>query len=208
MYYKTFFSTLPKKIEPFFLIGTPMNRKAGQDPLLSLLRQTADGDRKSFQVLYEETNHRLKVYLYRLIGDRACIDDILIETYTQVWKSSATFQGRSLVMSWMIGIARNVAFREMGRRQYHDNLDDHPELIAREIDTDAGSRKEILCRALAGLKPRQREILDLAFFHDLPYREISHILDIPENTVKTRVFHAKAALKTQLEKMGIDSNDL
>lgn len=185
-----------------------MSRQAGPDPLLSLLQQTAGGDRKSFQVLYEKTNHRLTVYLYRLISDRTGIDDILIETYMQVWKSSASFEGRSRVLTWMIGIARNMAFREMGRRHYYEDLDDHPELIAREIDTDAGSRKELLSRAIAGLKPKQREILDLAFYHDLPYREISHILNIPVNTVKTRVFHAKAALKTALNKMGIDSNNL
>ncbi len=185
-----------------------MNRQTGPDPLLSLLRQTADGDRKSFQVLYEETNHRLKVYLYRLVGDRSCIDDILIETYTQVWKSSATFQGRSLVMSWMIGIARNVAFKEMGRIHYLENLDDHREIIAKTVDPDAGDRKKVLALALAQLKPRHREILDLAFFHDLPYREIADILNIPVNTVKTRVFHAKAALKTALNKMDIDSNNL
>ena len=185
-----------------------MIRRSSQDPLLSLLRRTADGDRESFQALYTRTNHRLSVYLHRFVRDTACIEDILVETYTQVWKSSANFEGRSRVLTWMIGIARNMAFKEMGRIQYHEDLDDHPELIARKIDTDAGSRKEVLTRAFDRLSPKHREILDLAFYQDLPHQEIGIILDIPENTVKSRVFYAKNMLRKTLTKMGINSNDL
>ncbi len=178
-----------------------------KDPFLPFLQRIAGGDKESFRALYEKTSHRLTVYLYRLVSDRECVEDILIETYTQVWISSANFEGRSLVLSWMIGIARNMAFKEMGRRQYHDGLDDHPDLVAKEIDTNAGSRKELLVRAVGKLSLKHREILDLAFYHDLPYQEIGTILNIPENTVKSRVFYAKTALRKTLAKMGINNND-
>jgi RNA polymerase sigma-70 factor (ECF subfamily) len=185
-----------------------MNRQALQDPLLPLLRQTAKGDRESFQVLYEQTKHRLTVYLHRMVRDTSCIEDILVETYLQVWKSSNTFKGRSLVLTWMIGIARNLALQEMGRKKYHEDIGDHPELEADGLDTEAGNRKEVLARALGKLSPKHREILDLAFYQDLPYREISHLVQIPESTVKSRIFYAKAALKAALEKMRINSTDL
>ena len=50
------------------------------------------------------------------------------------------------------------------------------------------------------ISAKHREILDLAFFHEANYSEISQLLDIPENTVKTRVYYAKAAVKEQLVK--------
>ncbi len=185
-----------------------MNRPARPDPFLPLLEQTAGGDRDAFAILYEKTSHRIKVYLHRLVQDQNCVDDILVETYTQVWKNSAAFRGKSRALTWMIGIARNLALKEIGKKRYHEDIADHPELEANAIDLDAGDRKEVFSRALNLLSPKHREILDLAFYQDLAYREIAQILEIPESTVKTRVFYAKAALKTALERMGINSDDL
>ncbi len=185
-----------------------MNRPASFDPFLSLLELTAQGDRDAFACLYEQTNHRIKVYLYRLVQNKDCIDDILVETYTQVWKNSDRFKGRSKVLTWMIGIARNLALKEIGKKKYHEDIADHPQIKAVAIDFEAGNRKEVFSRALALLTPKHREILDLAFYQDFAYREIAHLLNIPESTVKTRIFYAKASLKTALETMGMNSDDL
>ena len=57
-------------------------------------------------------------------------------------------------------------------------------------------------RALAVLSREHQEILRLVFYEELPYEEISVLLRIPINTVKTRVFYAKQRLKEQLERMG------
>ena len=185
-----------------------MNRPATLDPLALLLEQTARGDRDAFAILYEQTKHRIQVYLYRLVQDQSCIEDILVETYTQVWKNSDTFRGRSQVLTWMIGIARNLALKEIGKKKYHEDIADYPEIEAVAIDFEAGDRKEVFSRALTLLTPKHREVLDLAFYQDFAYREIAHLLDIPESTVKTRIFYAKASLKAVLEKMGMNSDDL
>ncbi|MFP7753084.1 sigma-70 family RNA polymerase sigma factor [Thermodesulfobacteriota bacterium B35] len=185
-----------------------MHRKTSQDQLLSLLLRTAGGDRRAFQDLYEATHHRLTVYLYRLLRDRSRIEDILVETYTEVWRCSTRFRQQSAVMTWMIGIARNIALRDLNRTTYHDPIDDHPELASPGPDHCALDRKEILNRALGHLSAKHREILDLAFYQDLPYREIAGLIGIPENTVKSRVFHAKASLARVLKRMGIRQDDL
>lgn len=185
-----------------------MNRQETKDPLLPLLQQATGGDRESFRTLYEESCQRITVYLHRMVQDQNSIDDILVETYTRVWQKGSTFQGRSLVLTWMIGIARNLALKEISRRKYHKDIADHPELTAAPIDKDGAERKKVLDRALALLSPKHREILDLGFYQDLPYREIAHLLHIPVSTVKSRIFYAKSALKTALDKMGIDKDDL
>ncbi|MCK5096522.1 MAG: hypothetical protein KAR45_00370, partial [Desulfobacteraceae bacterium] len=56
---------------------------------------------------------------------------------------------------------------------------------------------------LMKISEKHREILDLVFFHEASYSEVSQLLEIPENTVKTRVYYAKAALKEKLVKMAI-----
>lgn len=181
-----------------------MNRKKVQDPFLTLLKKTAKKDREAFQTLYEETNKQILVYLYRFVQDQNSVEDILVEVYTEVWKNSARFRQQSKVLTWMIGIARNLALKESRKRKYHDDIDTHPEIVGEEVDFDNTNRKEILTRALNGLSTKHREVLDLAFYQELPYLEIAQLLSIPESTVKSRIFYAKADLKKILEKMGVD----
>jgi RNA polymerase sigma-70 factor (ECF subfamily) len=208
--YHVTFPRLPalKNNEPFLRLPVLMSRRDDNDPFLSLFKLTMAEDSSAFEALYTQTSHQLKVYLYRLVNDRSIIEDVLVETYTQVWKSSSNFSGKSKVITWIIGIARNVAFREMGKRRFHDDISDHPELESSHPDLDVGNRKEVLHRALENLSAKHREILDLAFYHELPYLDIAQLLSIPESTVKSRVFYAKAALKIMLEEMGVHKGDL
>ncbi|WP_457575167.1 sigma-70 family RNA polymerase sigma factor [Desulfomarina sp.] len=181
-----------------------MNRKKVQDPFLNLLKKTAKKDRDAFQALYEGTNRQISVYLYRFVQDQNSVEDILVEVYTEVWKNSARFRQQSKVLTWMIGIARNLALKESRKQKYHDDIDTHPEIVGKEVDFDNTNRKEILTRALNCLSQKHREVLDLAFYQELPYQEIAQLLSIPESTVKSRIFYAKADLKKILEKMGVD----
>jgi RNA polymerase sigma-70 factor (ECF subfamily) len=186
-----------------------MSTEGGHDPLLPLLQGIAKGDHNLFRQLYDVTNQRLTVYLRRMLTNQEGIEDILAETYTQIWKNAAGFKKQSRGLTWMIGISRNLALKEIGKRRYHDDIQDHPEIKAPPDNHDeATDRRKIMTSVLARLSVRQREILDLAFYQELSYKEISQLLSIPENTVKSRVFYAKAALKTELNKMGISANDL
>jgi RNA polymerase sigma-70 factor (ECF subfamily) len=185
-----------------------MNREATHDPFLVLLQDTARGDRKAFAELYEATCHRISVYLYRLVREQDIVEDILVQTYTEVWKNSAAFGGRSQVVTWMIGIARNIAFKEIRKRNWHEDIDQHGEIEAKGIDIDSMERRELMKKAMDTLSIKHREILDLVFFQDLSYREVGALLLIPENTVKSRVYYAKAALKKVLAAMGIHEEDI
>jgi RNA polymerase sigma-70 factor (ECF subfamily) len=185
-----------------------MNRQAAQDPLVPLLLRITEQDKEAFAALYEATHHRLTVYLHRLVRRRDIVEDILVETYIQVWKSSVNFKFRSMVMTWIIGIARNIAFKEMKQDHFHDNIEQHPEIESDTIDIDQSDRKRHLAEAMEKISSKHREILDLAFFQELSYREIGRLLDINESTVKTRVYYAKAALKKSLAGMGIQQDDI
>ncbi len=55
---------------------------------------------------------------------------------------------------------------------------------------------------------KHREVLDLVFFQEMIYKEVSGILKIPVNTVKTRVFYAKEELRKILDRMGLKKNEI
>jgi len=169
-----------------------------------------EGDEDSFARLYEISSRRVFQYLCRLTHNQAMAEDILLDTYTEVWRSARKFRGYSRVLTWITGIARNLTLNEFRRRK----------MIECEIDEEIASPpgqfsecanaeiSQLLEKALDRLPAKQREALDLLFMQGMRYEDISRIMDIPVNTVKTRVFYAKEKLKNILALMGVKRSDL
>lgn len=180
---------------------------AGQD--LELMRRISGGDEEAFRKLYDLTHQKVYVYLYRLVHGKETAEDILTETYTEVWRCAKKFKGYSRATTWIMGIARNLAMNELGKLKRHDNIDNFPNLSNGVIpDPEPMDRQRLLKEAMTKLPIKHREILDLVFFHDMTYPEVSQMLDIPVNTVKTRVFYAKETLRNALSGMGVKKDDL
>jgi len=178
---------------------------------LRLLKKISTGDKEAFQELYESTHEKVYYYLVRFVGhDNA--EDILIETFTQVWEKSASFKGRSKAGTWIISIARNLAlkdFRKNKRYLLYDNLE--PLLNSDHVtdnEVESRNRKQVLKRALLKLGSKHQEVLDLFFYHQMSYGEIASTMEIPMNTVKTRIYYAKNNLKKVLKDMGVDHEQI
>ena len=190
-------------------IDTDMSNgpSAGED--LDLLKRISAGDEEAFRQLYDLTHQKVYVYLYRLVHGKQMAEDIMMETYTEVWRCAKKFKGNSRATTWILGIARNLAMNELGKFKRHDNIDDFPNLSDGVIpDLEPMDRQRRLKEAMIKIPLKHREILDLVFFHEMTYPEVSQMLDIPVNTVKTRVFYAKETLKNALSGMGVKKNDL
>jgi RNA polymerase sigma-70 factor, ECF subfamily len=177
----------------------------------NLVRAVGKGDAQAFEQLYEATNKRVFQYLCRFTNDRHLAEDLTMDTYTEVWKSAGRFRGESKVATWMIGIARNMAmneFRKNGKiklQELDEDITDPPA----QFHACAGTETtKILAEALNRLPVSHREILDLVFLQGMNYEDISQIVDIPLNTVKTRVFYAKEKLRNALRFMGVTKDDL
>jgi RNA polymerase sigma-70 factor (ECF subfamily) len=176
---------------------------------LELMRRVSDGNEEAFRELYNLTHKKVYFYLYRLVHGKQMAEDILVEAYTEAWRCAKKFKGNSAVTIWIMGIARNLAMNEFGKVKKHDNIEDFPNLSNGVMpDPEHMDRQRLLKEAMTKLPIKHREILDLVFFHELTYPEVSRMLDIPVNTVKTRVFYAKETLKNALSGMGIKKDDL
>ena len=176
---------------------------------LDLLKKVCGGDEKAFRQLYDLTHKRVYFYLYRLVHGKQMAEDILVETYSEVWRCAKKFRGNSAVTTWIMGIARNLAMNELGKSKTHENIDDFPNLSSGVVpDAEPMDRQRLLKEAMIKLPLKHREILDLVFFHDLTYPEVSRMLNVPVNTVKTRVFYAKETLRNALNGMGVRKDDV
>ncbi|NNF21797.1 MAG: sigma-70 family RNA polymerase sigma factor [Saprospiraceae bacterium] len=171
---------------------------------------TAGGDKAAFRIIYDKTYGRVFRYVKKLVRNDEMAEDVITQTYTAVWEKSSSFRGTGRLTTWIIGIARNIAFNEFRKNTFHSrfseehmNADRSSQNIPEHLD-----RKEKLKQAISALSPKHEEIIELVFFQDLTYPEVSGIINIPVNTVKTRVFHAKQALKRELSKRNITYDDI
>lgn len=173
---------------------------------LALLERVAKVEERVLAELYERHAQPLMSYLLELTGDHSEAEEIIQDTFVAVWRSAHAFQRRSLVRTWIFGISRRRARDRRRRKSLGLDSDTVVDQLA-----DAGRSPEEHTLAKAGfaelisrLSPVHREVLSLAFVHDLPHDEIAKVLDVPVGTVKSRLSNAKRALERHLKEHGED----
>ena len=171
------------------------------EELEALIGRIASNDRDAFAQLYNAINRRVYFYILGMVKDESVAQDIMADTFVEVWKSASKFEGRSKALTWIIGIARNLALRFFKKTKKFENIDDYQQLSDKNAEefTERFAEIEDLKAGLEKLSWKHREVLHLAFFEGFSYEEISRMLSVPVNTIKTRVFHAKKALRQLLE---------
>lgn len=176
---------------------------------LELLRRIAAKDAMAVQALFARHHVRLFRFLVRMVRNEAIAEELTNEVFIEVWRNAGRFEGRSAPSTWLLSIARNKAISKMRRRR-DDPLDDQ---MAAEIPDDSDTPEETAQKrdksaairvCLEQLSAEHREVIDLVYYHEKSVKEVSEIVGIPENTVKTRMFYARKALSELLANAGID----
>jgi RNA polymerase sigma-70 factor, ECF subfamily len=171
----------------------------------ALLRRIKAGDENAFATLYTSMSRRIFAFALNQVHDEARAEEILIDTMHEVWKKPEHFNGTSKLSTWVIGIARYKVLNSFRERKHdHEELVDE---IANSIESDepgpyesvAAREREIgVRRCMAKLSAQHRECMHLAFFEGMTLAEIAKLQACPENTVKTRLFHARQKIKNCL----------
>lgn len=166
--------------------------------LKALLSRIADGEKSALSTLYVEMEKPLYRFINLKLNDPFQSADILHEVFLDIWKGAGKFEGRSAAKTWMFGIAYRKVMDVFRKGARVDVTDDLPEQVDDSPDAAstlaAAQQAEHVRFCLDGLKPEHRSAVELAFYEDMSYREIAEVTDVPEGTVKTRVFHAKKLL--------------
>jgi RNA polymerase sigma-70 factor, ECF subfamily len=173
-----------------------------------LLKHIAEGNRLALEALYGR--HRVKLYrfLLRLTNNEANAEDLLSDVFFDVWRQAGRFEARSSVSTWLFAIARFKSLSARRERQHlelgpdEDNIEDpgdDPENLMQKAD-----KGKIIQHCLKHLSVAHREIIDLVYYHEKSVKDVGDILGIPENTVKTRMFHARKHLSELLVAAGVD----
>ena len=166
-----------------------------------VLRRFVAGDREAFEVLYGRFHRDVYGWILRIVRDGAAADDALVEAFWRAYRGRARFDASRSFGAWMRRIATNAALDQLRARSAHPAPQEVADLVA-PPRPDADVRRHV-ARAMAALSPRLRIVAVLALIEEQPLAEIADALDIPIGTVKSRLFRATRALRTQLTRLGI-----
>ena len=174
-----------------------------------LIERIANADKAAVQALFARYHVRIYRFIMRMVGNEAVAEELANEVFLDVWRQAGRFESRSAVSTWLMAIARNKAISHLRKKKEQPLDEDSARLIPDEQDTPETSAQKTdkgmaIRHAIDQLSPDHKAVIDLAYYHELSVREVAKVLDIPANTVKTRMFHARKKLAEKLKEAGID----
>ena len=155
-------------------------------------------DEDAFSAFYERTARMLWAYLSRMSGDTQLADDLLQEAYFRFLRCGVPFEGEAHRRNYLFRIATNLV-RDAGRRRVPETARESIELQEieepLEADTaDRAARRVDVRRAMSRLKPRERELLWLAYAEGSSHSEIAQATGLKAASVKPLLFRARRRL--------------
>jgi len=159
-------------------------------------------DEDAFRAFYERTARGVWAYLARMTGDRQHADDLLQETYYRFYRAGASYESETHRRNALFCIATNLAHDTARRRRLVEivSLPERDELAADDRTASRAERRTDLTRAMERLKPRQREMLWLAYGQGASHNEIAQILGLKSASIKLLLFRARRKLAALLRR--------
>ena len=162
------------------------------------------GDRRAFDDLVRHYQRPIYHLAYRYLRSEADAKDLTQRTFLKVYGALPRFRAESSFRTWIYRIAINLCLNELRDRRRGESSS--PEVIeqapapAPEIDSlDAEARGAWLRRAIASLPPKQRMVLELRIYDELPFREVAELVGSTENAAKVNFHHAVKRLRSLVE---------
>jgi RNA polymerase sigma-70 factor (ECF subfamily) len=176
---------------------------------LALIRKVAGGETEALRALYDAYSRGVYALLSRMLGSAAEAEEQLQEVFVTLWREAARFDpARGSLKVWIYTIARHRALDLIRARQSRPQLGSEEDAAQTyraqtvadtpEDGAQAGERARAVASAMARLSPKQREVLDLAYFQGLSQYEIAAKLNVPVGTIKSRVRDAMIQLRGAL----------
>ena len=170
--------------------------------LVSLIKDPASRD-KGFIQLMDTYQKPLYWYIRRLVVSHEDAEDILQETFINVYRFAGSFKGESRIFTWLYRIATNECTKHFRKNR---NWAKNAELITDKMmgtlsESDTENSEAILIKfqqAILRLPEKQRIVFNLRYYDELSYEDIGQILDSSVNTLKTNYHYASEKIRQYL----------
>lgn len=179
-------------------IAKPPQEERSDD---ELMRSAAAGERAAYEALVRRHQAQLRAYCGRWCGSAVLGDDLAQECFVEIWKRRSSYVGQGRFKSYLFQIAANRCKNQRRSEQRARAAVDTTRADAEPPSSDRFARKERhdrLQHGLSKLPELQREAVLLRYGAELGYAEIADLLDVPEPTLRSRVFLGLMKLRRAL----------
>jgi len=166
------------------------------------------GEPRACRRLVERYERPVFALLSRMLlgRERALVEDLAQETFLRVFRALPRFEpgGPARLSTWILTIATRLALDELAKRRPPLAPLEDAARVPAAVPLDELERERLrraIGRALAGLSADQRAVFVLREHHELEYDEIARALELDLNTVKSRLFRARTALRAALSEV-------
>lgn len=159
---------------------------------------------RAFSDLVQLYGPRLHAHLMRMLHRRADADDVLQNAFVKVHRGLENFRGDSQLYSWMYRIATNeaLAWLRKRRRTLSIEAEDEGQWVDQQLTAepffDGSEAVRKLHAAIATLPDKQREVFQLRYFEELPYKDMSELLQTSVGSLKASYHHAAKKIENYL----------
>ena len=184
-------------------MGKLRNNKSDMD----LITDTLNGNHESFTMLVNRYYASLYWVIYRIVGNSTDADDLTSESLVKAYESLSSYSNKYAFSTWLHTIGSNRAIDFVRNRNKQPNPINNPtsteeDIMTPSIESDLSAEdnmirletNEIIANVVDELKPFHRLLIDMRYFKNMSYEEISKKLNKPIGTIKTGLFRARKIL--------------
>jgi RNA polymerase sigma-70 factor (ECF subfamily) len=186
-------------------ITSNLSEKAQYD--YELVLQAIAGDQKAYAELLGRYRDAIYFMLLKMVNNPSDAEDLTIEAFGKAFKNIAQYTPNYAFSTWLFKIATNNCIDFIRKKKLNnislDQSTHHEDSVPMTIPTDTldpeedliNQQKVLMLRSIVSkLKPRYRKLIELRYFHEYSYDEISEKLELPIGTVKAQLFRARELL--------------
>ena len=186
-------------------VNTNLSEKAQKD--FVLVQQATRGDQKAYAELMGRYRDAIYYMLLKMVNNASDAEDLTIEAFGKAFKNIQQYTPNYAFSTWLFKIATNNCIDFIRKKkattvsldQHDDDPDKAPtDIMAPNLDPEEemikDQKQKMLRSIVMKLKPRYRKLIELRYFSELSYEEISEELELPIGTVKAQLFRARELL--------------
>jgi len=164
------------------------------DSDISKLLRTDPGG--GFRIIVERYSRKLYWHIRRLVILHEDADDALQNTFVNAWRNLGSFRNDSSIYTWLYSIATNEALALINKRNRNSalSLDELGSYFATAAEGsswfDGDEAQIVLQNAILSLPEKQRIVFNLRYYDDMPYEEMSRVLNTSVGALKASYHHA------------------
>ncbi len=172
--------------------------------LLTQFRQPATKE-KAFTAIIKKYQEKLYWHIRRMVVTHEDTDDVLQNVFIKVWRNLDNFREDSQLYTWLYRIATNesLTFLESKKRKASISLDNEAagleNLVRADEHFDANKLEWKLQLAIQQLPEKQRLVFNLRYYDEMPYEEMSRVLDTSEGALKASYHHAARKIEDYIK---------